>query len=111
MKNNITTIISYNYERVRRFFEESHQGWIRMGYLGKLRINRNEMYCYLIFDKDAESYYGWEWFSLNHEPRGKIFNKLLIDVNIPVEVLEKYILPRFRGNMDTDIKYLDLNEE
>ena len=42
---------------------------------------------------------------------GKIFNKLLIDVNIPVEVLEKYILPRFRGNMDTDIKYLDLNEE
>lgn len=107
MENRIVTIISHNKEYVRKFLEEAQQDWIKMGYLSKMSISRDKMFCYVAFDKNDQHYYGWEWFPLNNEPRGRIFNDILVDVNIPIEVLEQYILPRFRGNMDTDIKYFD----
>lgn len=110
MKNSVVTIISYNREYVRKFLEKAQKDWISMGYLSKLSISRDKMFCYVAFDNNSDHYYGWEWFPLNNEPRGKLFKDILVDVNIPVEVLEQYIFPRFRGNMDTDIKYFDSNK-
>ena len=110
MKNRIVTIFSYNREYVRKFLEKAHQDWIKFGYVTKFSVSRDKMFCYVLTN-DTDFYYGWEWFPLNNEPRGRIFNDIFVDVNIPVEVLEQYILPRFRGNMDTDIKYFDSYKE
>lgn len=111
MKNRIVTICSYNRDYVRKFLEKAHQDWIEFGYISKLSLTKNRMFCYVQFSKDDDIYYGWEWSPLTNDTRGKIFNEILVDVNISFDILEKCVFPCFRGNMDTDIKYFDSNKE